>query len=132
MYSLFNKHPRKYHVRNGKRSRRRIHFEDVQSRLEDLLVDYRSTSFNYRLRTFIVSLPKKCLLGILHVVETVQLQDNIPSRVIRDLITHRRSGQATVNNSVRAYENCNRGVLIIYFHNKGLEILNLPGILSRK
>ena len=95
---------------------------DVRSRLESLLVDYRSTSFNFRLRTFILSLPKRCLLGVLHVVETIQLQNSIASKValmIRDLITHRRNGQVTLNNSVSAYDKCNRGVLNVYFHNKG-------------
>ena len=61
VYSLFNKHPRKFHVRSDKHYRRRIPFVDVQSKLESLLVDYRAISFNHRLRTFILSLPKKCL-----------------------------------------------------------------------
>lgn len=90
---------------------------EVKSILEDLLVDYKSGRFSYRLRTFIISLPKRCLLGVLHVVETVQLQDNIPSRValmIRDLITYRGNGQITVDNSLHAYDEGKRGVLNLY------------------
>lgn len=80
--------------------------KNCKSRVDDWKIcwlDYTSTSFNYRLRTFVLSLPKKCLLDVFHVVKTIQLQDNIPIRLalmIRNLITHRRNRQVTVNNSV--------------------------------
>ena len=56
-------------------------------------------------------------------VVSVQLQDNIP----RDLITHRRNGQVTVDNSVRAYHKCKRGV---HFHNKPIPSLTTRGQLG--
>ena len=52
--------------------------------------------------------------------------------IIRNLITHRWKGKTTNNGVVDMKKEQKSCFLNVYFHNKGLEMINLPSILNRK
>ena len=135
IYRLFNKQPRKYHVRKSKRNRHHRTFRDVQEELKSLLVDYKSGTFGHRLRTLILSIPRRCLFEIMSIVEHFQLQELITSRVawlVRDLIGHRRKVHMAHDNLTDDKRKQDNGFINIYFHNKGIEMINIPRILRSK
>ena len=65
VYCLFNRQPRKYRVRQSKRTRSRRAFSEIRNVLEELLLSYSSVLFSYKLRTFLLGLPKRCLMEVM-------------------------------------------------------------------
>ena len=64
VYTLFNSRQRKFRKRNKRR--RKIYYDDLTSRLEDCVRDYKSHVFMFNIRSLILSLPKKCMVAIWH------------------------------------------------------------------
>ena len=62
VYTLFNRRQRKFRKRNKRR--RKIDYDDITSRLEDCVRDYKSHVFMFNIRSLILSLPKKCMVAI--------------------------------------------------------------------
>ena len=135
IYTLFNKQPRKFRVRQTKRVRQKRSFMHIQNELERLIACYKGVSFSFKLRTYLLGLPKKCLTELMHVVERLLLQDIIPSRVallVKDLIMYRRKLHGVREDSVKEDRKYKSSFLNIYFHNKGIEMINKPSILHNK
>ena len=55
IYTLFNKQPRKFRVRQTKRVRQKRSFMHIQSELERLLA-YKGVSFSFKLSTYLLGL----------------------------------------------------------------------------
>ena len=90
VYSLFNRHKRKYRKRSQKRHRKKVIEEEVNTKLQGILSTYKSVCFNFR--EYVTSLPKRKLSGFVQLVENIILQQNLPSRVLvlaKDLAAYR-------------------------------------------
>ena len=95
---------------------------------------YRSCGFSFELRTYVLSLPRKSLLTVLHAIETLQNDSSIPRRValmVKDLITHRNKVHVPIVRDEMS-KKCPSNYLKLFLHNKGVEMLNLPRILHSK
>ena len=91
---------------------------------------YKSPTFSHDIKTFLCSLPKRTLSIVWHILEELLLEDKMTSRVamlLRDFIAYRngfRGDHLNVqgNKSDRMFMN-------VLFHNKGIEMVDLPKIL---
>ena len=60
---------------------------------------------------------------------------NVPERIIilmKDLIAFRMESSSMVNNVSAKESKVVPGLMKVHYHNKGIELLNLPRILNRK
>ena len=77
-------------------------------------------------------MPKNKLLRLLKLVEERLV--NIPTCfivLIKDLIAFRkRNDNENIEVNVEKENKQDRGFMTIYFHNKGIEMIDLPGILN--
>ena len=92
-----------------------------------------SPGFNKNVRAYIQGLPRGKMPTILSVTEDALLNGEIPSRVawmVRDIVAYRNRMQGSdpmsLGNKVK------QDFLNIYFHNKGVDMINLPSILHNK
>ena len=81
-----------------------------------------------------MSLPKRKLNGCVQLVENIILQQNLPSRVLvlaKDLAayTNRVYCMKLQDDSTKK-DKIKRGFMNVLFHNKGLDMINLPKILN--
>ena len=109
--------------------------ELIQEKVKELLLSYKSAFFTNSIRTYIQCLPRTKLLSVLCATEEVLLTDGIPSRVamlVRDLIAYRYQVHMTKHNDVGNGNVKNRGLLKVYFHNKGIDMIDLPAILNKR
>ena len=133
VYALFHKHPRRYQKRARKRRKRKVDSEILRQELIEVLKGFRECKFTFNIRTFLHALPKGWLRLVWHITEECQLNDVIPSRVavlVRDILAYRKrvhleAKEVITNNRKK------RMYLNVLFHNKGIEMLNIPGILHR-
>ena len=128
VYSLFNKQPRKFRKWQQIRHRRRIEKAAIDTMVDTWLTTYKNLDFTFKLRTYIFSLPKNKLLQLLKLVEEKLV--NIPARfivLIKDLIAFRkRTDNENIEVNVEKKNKQDRGFMTIYFHNKGIEMIDLP------
>ena len=89
IYTLFNRQTHKYRKRTKKKRKKPKH-DEIGQHVTNLLRMYRSHGFSFELRTYVLSLPRKSLLTVMHAIETLQNDSSIPRRValmVKDLIT---------------------------------------------
>ena len=134
VYTLFNKHERKYRKRKPGRCRRKVAVNEVAEHVKCNVVKYKNINFTLNLRTYMLNLPRNKLRIVADVTESQVLNERIPARIlslVKDLIAFRFRSKVTtmrtnvVNNSKRQYMN-------VLYHNKGMDFLNLPRILNCK
>ena len=133
IYTLFNRQTHKYRKRTKKKRKKPKH-DEIGQQVTNLLRMYRSRGFSFELRTYVLSLPRKSLLTVMHAIETLQNDSSIPRRValmVKDLITHRNRVHIPIVHD-EISEKCPSNYLKLFFHNKGVEMLNLPRILHSK
>ena len=134
VYSIFNKQARKFHRRSRKRRKHKVDGECLRQRFKVLLDTYKSPTFSHNIRTFLCTLPKRWLRQVWHVTEEFQLDDKIPSRIamlVRDIVASRNKVHMG-NKEVSSDNKMNRMYLNVLFHNKGIEMINIPGILHNR
>lgn len=135
VYSLFNRQPRKYKKRQHKRKRKKLEPIHLQKQTIDLLKTYKSIHFNNNLRTYILSLPKKKLQEVLRIAEELKLNNILHKRIlllVKDIVTYRCKSvirNALIDTDINAKH---RDYMNVFFHNKGIEMINLPQILNNK
>ena len=125
IYTLFNRQTHKYHKRTKKKRKKPKH-DEIGQQVTNLLRMYRSRGFSFELRTYVLSLPRKSLLTVMHAIETLQNDSSIPRRValmVKDLITHRNRVHIPIVRD-EISKKCPSNYLKLFFHNKGVEILN--------
>ena len=133
VYTLFNRRQRKFRKRNKRR--RKIDYDDLTSRLEDCVRDYKSHVFMFNIRSLILSLPKKCKVAIWTFFEACFSEHEVPARVvvlIKDMIAFKKGALPIETNDVDKLSKKASGFLNICYHNKGIEMINVPRILNSR
>ena len=135
VYSLFNRQPRKYKKRQHKRKRNKLEPIHLQKQTIDLLKTYKSIHFSNNRRTYILGLPKKRLQEVLRIAEELILNNILHKRIlllVKDIVTYRCKPvihNALIDTDINAKQ---RNYMNVFFHNKGIEMINLPQILNNK
>ena len=133
VYTLFNRRQRKFRKRNKRR--RKIDYDDLTSRLEDCVRDYKSHVFMFNIRSLILSLPKKCMVAIWTFFEACFSEHEVPARVvvlIKDMIAFKKGALPIETSDVDKLSKKASGFLNICYHNKGIEMINVPRILNSR
>ena len=102
-----------------------IHVEDVSNEVNNIACNYECLKFTYYLRTYVMSL-RKNEMG--RVIEHLVLSEQVPSRIlllVQDMKAYRFRCKSPDNNDERSYMN-------VLFHNKGMDMIDLPRILNCK
>ena len=82
VHTLFHKRPRKFKKRNGHKRRRKVNLNDLTSRLEHCLRDYKSDLFMFNIRSLILSLPKKSMVALWNILQCWTSGHEIPDRIV--------------------------------------------------
>ena len=81
-----------------------------------------------------MSIPKRKLNGFVQLVENITLQQNLPSRVLvlaKDLAAYRnRVHCLKLQDDSAKKDKLKRDFMNVLFHNKGLDMINLPKLLN--
>ena len=110
-------------------------FIDLTSCLESCLHEYKSNVFMFSVRRLILSLPKKCMVAIWNIFEVWSSEHEVPDRVvvlIKDMIAFKKRALAIETDDVDKPSKNASSFLNIYYHNKGIEMVNLPRILNSR
>ena len=97
--------------------------------------DYKSHVFMFNIRSLILSLPKKCMVAIWTFFEACFSEHEVPARVvvlIKDMIAFKKGALPIETNDVDKLSKKASGFLNICYHNKGIEIINVPRILNSR
>ena len=135
VYTLFNRRQRKFRKRSSRKRRRKIDLDDLTSCLESCLHEYKCNVFMFSVRRLILSLPKKCMVAVWNIFEVWSSEHEVPDRVvvlIKDMIAFKKRALAIETDDVDKPLKNASGFLNIYYHNKGIEMVNLPRILKSR
>ena len=135
VYSLFNKHNRKYRKRSGRRRKNKMCSQQIIGEVQQILKTYLSPEFGINIRTYLHSVPRRKMREVLNITEGLLLNSIIPSRVallVRDFVSYRNRVQVKLNDTINKDCMNKRNYLKIFFHNKGIDMINLPTILHSK
>ena len=134
--ALFNKRDRRFRKRGGRRRRRKLDLTDLTSKLENCLQSYKSCFFVFNVRCLVLGLPVKWMGVLWNVFQCWKQTHDIPDRVtvlLTDLIAFKRKSSVFEeyknNNSVSRNAS---GYMSVLYHNKGIDMVNLPRILNNK
>ena len=133
VYSLFNKQTTAVRKRPKKRSKNKIDDKHLRQHFMDILGVYKSPNFIHCIRTFLWTLPKRWMRQVWDIIEVFQLKDEITNRIammIRDMVTFRKGNNMHFSEVNKV--NKDRMFMNVKFHNKGIDMLNLPGILHNR
>ena len=96
----------------------------------------------FSVRRLILSLPKKCMVAVWNIFEVWcsehevwSSEHEVPDRVvvlIKDMIAFKKRALAIETDDVDKPSKHASGFLNIYYHNKGIEMVNLPRILNSR
>ena len=132
MYSLFNKHKRKFRKRSKPRNKVKVG-GCWKHDFVNLLNNYKCPNFCHKPRTILHTLSKRLLKITWDVTEEYLLEDKIPSRVgilIRDFISFKNKLHLdNIEDKLEEVRNKGGWFLKLMFHNKGIDMIDLPGIL---
>ena len=134
VWTLFQKHTRKFRRRPSKKVKKKTTVFTVESRLKELLVIYKSPGFVHRLRTFIMSLPTGMMTRITALADELLIGQTLPKHIpliVKDLAKYRLNKHCR-DSAGSAKKQSTRGYLKLEYHNKGIEMVNLPQILNSK
>ena len=135
--TLFHKNKRRYRKRTCHRRRRKYDLGNITNKLEHYLNNYKDSNFCFKVRTFILGLPKKYMCMVWNVLDN-WVGHTLPSRVrvlLKDLITFREDkalGGVSFGSHGREKCKSGRGFMKIVYDNKGIEMINLPRVLSSR
>ena len=135
VYTLFNKYERKYRKRKPGRCRRKVVVNEVAEHVKCNVVKYKNINFTLNLRTYMLNLPRNKLRIVADVTESLVLNERIPARIlslVKDLIAFRFRSKVTTMRRTNVVNNSKRQYMNVLYHNKGMDLLNLPRILNCK
>ena len=101
---------------------------------ENLVVDYKTSSFTFRLKSYIMRLPKYKVRVAADVIYRLVVSERIPNRIlllVNDLMSH-RFRVVTASKVESVMTDIKRSYLNVLFHNKGMDKIDLPRILNSK
>ena len=135
VYALFNKSERKFRKRKPHRRRRRVTSNEVSEQIKSVVFGYKSTGFTFRLRSYLMGLAKYKMKIAADVISTLVIDEHIPTRVmllVNDLMAYRFKITVTPRLKNVEREDTNKCFMNVMFHNKGMDMIDLPRILNSK
>lgn len=108
---------------------------ELHNEVQNGLIMYKSLEFTFGLKTYIMSLLKCKLKCVVSEVEAFVLNEEIPVCVLmvaKDMMAYRFRNKITQNVEDTHTSNVKRCYVNVLYHNKGMDILDLPRILSLK
>ena len=137
VYTLFNKHERKFRRRKPQRHRKKVNRSRVTEQITNTIMTYKNKNSTFHLRANILNLPRNKLRIVLIVTERLVLEEKIPNRIlllVKDLIAYKFRGKVALNlaSAHRGKKDTCKCYINVIFHDKGMDMLNLPRILNFK
>ena len=135
VWGLFNKHSRRNRKRGRKGNRKYRDKDKVKGDAETLLKGYKKPGFVRTLRGFVLGVAKNCLHELVQLAEVILRDKHLPqylALIIKDIIRCRRGDLVIHNHNSIFQHNKPKSFIGVYFHNKGIEMINIAGILHSK
>ena len=132
---MFNKHSRRFRKREQKRARKHRDREKVKTEAGALLQGYKQPGFVRRLRAFVLGIPKNCCDELVRLAEVILKDKNLPqylALIVMDIIKYRRGDMVCHRCRDTPRQQKPKSFIKVHFHNKGIEMINLAGILRSK
>ena len=133
--TLFNRQPRKFKKRQQQRHRRKVDLADLAAQVDTSLSEYKSYTFCFNFRNLVLNLPKKCMMALSTIIDNWVATNDVPDRVMvlaKDLIAYKKRAPRMETNDVMKNSKNASGFMTVHYHNKGIEMLELPRILNSK
>ena len=134
--TLFHKETRKFRNRQPRKRRRKIEVTNLTESLKKLLDNYKSCHYIFFcIRSLILNLPRKCMITFWSIVNNLVTTHDVPDRIIvlvKDLIAFRKRTSPMMTDDVAKGSKTVGGFMSVRYHNKGIEMLELPKILHSK
>ena len=133
--TLFHKQTRKFRKHQPRKRRRKIEVTNLTESLEKLLDNYKSCHFCFSIRSLIFSLPRKCMITLWSIVNNWVTTHDVPDCIVvlvKDLIAFRKRTSPMVTDDVVKGSKKVGSFMTVRYHNKGIEMLELPKILHTK
>ena len=131
VYTLFNKQERKFRKRRLQRKKRKVNVNIVEEQLKSRLNKYKSIDFTLSNRNYVLNLPRSKLGIVVDVTENLVLHEEI-SALVKDLVAYRLRCKVMQNKTNLNRESCDRQYMNVTFHDKGMNMVDLPRILNSK
>ena len=135
VYTLFNKQKRKFRKCRLQRKKRKVNVNIVEEQLKSRLNKYKSVDFTFSIRAYVLNLPRSKLGIVVDVTENLVLQEEISARtllLVKDLVAYRLRCKVMQNKTNLDRESCDRQYMNVTFHDKGMDMVDLPRILNSK
>ena len=135
VYTLFNKQKRKFRKRRLQRKKRKVNVNTVEEQLKSRLNKYKSIDFTLSIRAYVLNLPRSKLGIVVDVTENLVLHEKISARtllLVKDLVAYRLRRKVMQNKTNVDRESCDRQYMNVPFHDKGMDMVDLPRILNSK
>ena len=136
VHTLFNGQHRKFKKRRGKRHRSKVEREVMFEKVNSLLANYKCIDFCFYVHTYVFSLPRKHLITLLALIKSWAASHDIPSCIsllVQDLIAFKiKSTGRVIDGACGEKKKAYRGYMAVLFHNKGIEMIDLPKIVHYK
>ena len=137
VHTLFNKHQRKFRKRNARTRKRKIDLGALATQFDNVLSAYKFSDFMYNLKCLILSLPNKCMIALSDMIDNWLTGNDVPDRIAvltQDLMAYKKRSprmETACINVGRDSTNSN-GFMTVCYHNKGIEMIDLPRLLNSK
>ena len=135
VYTLFNKQKRKFRKRRLQRKKRKVNVNTVEEQLKSRLNKYKSIDFTLSIRAYVLNLPRSKLGIVVDVTENLVLHEKISARtllLVKDLVAYRLRCKVMQNKTNLDRESCDRQYMNVPFHDKGMDMVDLPRLLNSK
>ena len=107
----------------------------VEEQLKSRLNKYKSVDFTFIIRAYLLNLPRSKLGIVVDVTENLVLHEEISARtllLVKDLVAYRLRCKVMQNKTNLDRESCDRQYMNVTFHDKGMDMVDLPRILNSK
>ena len=101
-----------------RKSKRKVEVRKLTEEVDTLLADYKCCNFCFRIRTFVLGLPRKYLLLLLNILENRLTSHDIPARIplmIKDTIAYRKRAPNRPPDEVDKKRKQVHGVMVVHF-----------------
>ena len=110
--------------------------KDVEYEIRHMMLNYKHSRFTFDLRTYIMALPKHKVKIAVEVLNRLVIDGHIPTRILL-LVTDLMAYRFKVPEEVPVNPSCmkkdtNNCYIKVLFHNKGMDLIDLPEILNKK
>ena len=132
---MFNKQKRTFRKRRLQRKKIKVNVNTVEEQLKSRLNKYKSIDFTFSIRAYVLNLPRSKLGIIVEVTENLVLHEEISARtslLVKDMVGYRLKCKVMQNKTNLDRESCDRQLMNVPFHDKGMDMVDLPRILNSK